>query len=462
MALDFMRRHFRRAVPIAASGVLLASMLLAPHAARAQSQDPTPIPPSPPPLVPTPRPDAPDDTEPRPGDPAARPDDPAARPGDPTARPGDPTARRGERAPVVPISTWVFSLGLSGGYESNVDFFASEDVSGDYLGSASASIGHSRRSARGQFNFSVYGGGFRYRNTSDRDRVDLSGYLGGSYQASPRVTFSYSGYGSYVPADRSRVLIISGVQLPPDQTIGYGGTLGMEAHTGEKTTFSMRGGYDRVNFESEEFVDTASAHAGFRFGRKLSPRSDLYLFYDFLRTEDAQADSDNHQAALGWSHLVGRALTFSVASGAGFSRQPRTPDSSGERWYYYGTAGIDGRIGRSTIALQGRRSANPAYGIGGNVLSWGAALSLGIPIEKWGNLALSGVNTWSEDPATKTSAYVSQDAGASFSVRVVRHLALVLSYGYRRIDPETTAASQSHWAAVSINYTRPVPDRRER
>src|SRR5262249_44637254 len=156
--------------------------------------------------------------------------DAEAQPGDPAAPPRDPaTARRGEVARAIPTSTWVFSLGLSGGYESNVDFFASEDNSGDYVGSASASIGHTHRSARGHFNFSLYGGGFRYKNDSDRDRVDVSGNLAGSYQASPRVTLSYSGYGSYVPTDRSRILIISGVQLPRDQTIGYGGGLGLEA-----------------------------------------------------------------------------------------------------------------------------------------------------------------------------------------------------------------------------------------
>src|SRR5262245_32597757 len=138
----------RRAVPAAARWALIAGLLLQAQAARAQSQDPTPIPPSPPPLAPTPRPEAPDDAEAQPGDPAAPPRDPA-------------TARRGEVARAIPTSTWVFSLGLSGGYESNVDFFASEDNSGDYVGSASASIGHTHRSARGHFNFSLYGGGFR-------------------------------------------------------------------------------------------------------------------------------------------------------------------------------------------------------------------------------------------------------------------------------------------------------------
>lgn len=378
-----------------------------------------------------------------------------------TPRPESP--RPLEEAPleaqaVGPTSTWQVLLGLYGTYDTNVDFLSPDGASAAGL-SGRASVAHTRRSPRGQFSFTLRGGGVRYWELTEANRFDGSAGFGASYQLSPRATLSFNAGGSYMNTDLSQILIAAGIQLPRSQTLDYGGGFGLDLRPGEQTTLGLSARYDRVDFDAPELFDTEAGNAIFSLSQRLSARSTLSLTYGFLRTKDLTGGFDSHQAALGWSRTLGKRLTLSLASGAGYAIEPQTEGSPAERWYYYGTAGLSGQIKRSTLSLQLRRSANPAYGLGGNRLSYGAALSAGIPFGRRAHLSLGGVHTWSEDPVglDLSSKFVSDDANASFSLTFLRRLGLFLGYVSRRYEPEGGAAVVSHGGSLGLTWTYKRP-----
>ncbi len=371
-----------------------------------------------------------------------------------------PSAERPlEVATEEPASSWLFSLGLHGGYESNVDFVTPEDP-GDWAGSARATLRRTARTPRGQVSFNLYGSGVTYRTRGDADRIDATADFAARHRASEKATLRFSGSASYLTTDVSRTLIESGLQLPRTQTMGFGGGFGLDIRASERATVELETRYDRIDFDSEELLDTESAHALLRLARQFSARSSLSLSYGFLHTGGLRAGFDDHRAALGWRRLLTHQLSLSLASGAGYARQPPSPGSQEERWYYHGAAGLEGRIRRSTISLQLRRSVNPAYGLGGNLLSYGGALSASISLGRRASLSLGGVHTWSEDPGSQAEQFLSDDASASLSVRFLRRLGFTLAYNYRRLDPADGATIQSHRGSFGFEYTYTRPPER--
>ena len=356
-------------------------------------------------------------------------------------------------------STYSFSLGLYGGYESNIEFFVPDGPS-DAWGSARASLSHTKRSPRGNFSLSLDGAGTRYQDNRSFDRIDGSGSLAASRQLSERSTLSFSGSASYLPTELSRILITSGVQLPRDSTLGISGGLGLDIRSGEKGTVGFNLRYDRIDFESPRPpghpVRECDLPAQSQAEHPQRSLVQLRLPPDLRRGVQvrqplgrARVDAPDPPAPV-----------LSVASGAGYSREPIETGELAESWHYYGTAGLDGRIRRSTINLQFRRSVNPAYGLGGNVLSYGALLSWSIPIGKARLPDVRGVHTWSEDPTSQTEQFVSDDANASLSFQFVRELGMSLDYGYRRSDPAAGEVVESHRASIGFIYTFSRPSAR--
>jgi hypothetical protein len=358
-----------------------------------------------------------------------------------------------------PTSTFLFSLGIHGGYESNIEFFVPDGPS-DAWGTVRASLGHTRRSPRGHFSLSLDGAGTRYQDIRTFDHIDGAGSIAASRRLSERSTLSFSGGASYLPTELSRTLITSGLVLPRDSTLGISGGLGLDVRSGDKGTIAINVLYDSIDFDSPDLLDTQSANGTFRLSRKLSTRSDLSFTYGFLGTFVEDSRFDNHWAALGWTRQVHRRLSLSLASGLGYSREPLETDEVAEGWHYYGTAALDGRIRGATVSLQFRRSVNPAYGLGGNLLSYGALLSASIPIGRRALLSFSGVHTWSEDPTSQTEQFVSDDGTGSFSFQFLRDLGMVLAYGYRRSDPAAGEVVESYRASIGFIYTFSRPSAR--
>jgi hypothetical protein len=377
-------------------------------------------------------------------------------------QPGGPG--RDDKSPDVvgaerPTSTFLFSLGLHGGYESNIEFFVPDGPS-DAWGALRASLSHTKRSQRGHFSLSLDGAGTRYQDNRSFDRIDGSGSIAASRQLSERSTLSFTGGASYLPTELSRTLITAGLVLPRDSTLGITGGLGLDVRSGERGTIGINLLYDRIDFESPDLLDTQSANATFRLIRKLSTRSDLSFTYGFLRTYVEESRFDNHWAALGWTRQFHRRLSLSLASGAGYSREPLDTGGVAQSWHYYGTAGLDGKIRRATVSIQFRRSINPAYGLGGNLLSSGALLSASIPIGRRALLSFSGVHTWSEDPTSKTEQFSSDDGTGSFTFQFLRDLGMTLAYGYRRSDPAEGEVLESYRASIGFVYTFSRPPAR--
>jgi hypothetical protein len=378
----------------------------------------------------------------------------------PISQPGSPDKEPDETARTAPQSTWQVSLGLYGGYDSNVDFI-SADGPGDEGAAGRLSITHSRRGPHTQFGFFLQGGGVHYQELDEANHLDGSGGLGLTWKLSPRASLSFDGSGAYTNSDLSTILIASGVVLQRTQTLTYGGGFGFEARASERTTLNVSGHYDRVDFDEPTLVDSASVNASLALSRRLGTRSLAGLTYRFLRTRDLlteafdRNDFDSHEAGLTWSHGIGRRLSFTLAGGPGYAIEPGPDATRQGRWYYFGTVGLLGQIKRSTVNLQFRRSTNPAYGLGGNRLSYGASVALGIPIGRRVQLGLGGVHTWSKDPLGVNPAleYKSDDANATLTVTLVRRLALTAGYVFRRSEPHDAPEIVGHRASFGLVWT---------
>ncbi len=358
---------------------------------------------------------------------------------------------------AVPTSLWSAFLGLYGGYVTNLDFERPDD-SGVPGIAGRGSVSHTHRGPRNELSFSMQGGGVYYREHTDANAADGSVQLATSHKFSRRANLKFDANAAYVTTDLSRILVDTGLQLERSQTQNYGGGVGFDLTTGKRTTLGLNARYDRVDFDDPQLIDTESGTAGVSLSRRYSSRSSLSLLYNFIRTNAIRYGYDSHQASLGWSRALTRRLTFSLASGAGYALEPPLDDRRADRLYYYGTAGLSGQVRRSTVNLQLRRSINPAYGLGGNLLSYGAALSAGIPVGRHINLAMGGVHTWSEDPAgLRSSAFVSDDANASFSLTFRRRLGLSLGYLFRRYDPQNRPAITSHRGQFGLTWTYARP-----
>jgi hypothetical protein len=379
----------------------------------------------------------------------------------PPGVPRPPQEAPGETPPGSPTSSWEVFMGVSGGYDTNVDFRTPDDPGDEGL-AGRASVAHARRGPRGLFRFTLQGGGVHYQDLSDASHADASAALQTSYRTSSRTTLSFDAGASYVNTDLSQALIGVGLELPRSQTLEYGGGVGVELRLAERTTLFLGARYYRVEFDAPDLLDTESGRAALSLSQRLSARSDLFLTYDYLRTNSGAEGFDSHEAGVGWSRNLSRRMTLSLAAGPGYAIEPRSDGGDTTRWYYYGTAGLQGYIRRSVLKLNFRRSTNPAYGLGGNRLSYSGELSAVVPVGRRVELSLAGVHTWSEDPTGQSpqSQFVSDDARVSFSLDILRRLGLVLGYVYRRHEPEGGPAVVSHRGSLGLTWTYGPPEAR--
>lgn len=363
--------------------------------------------------------------------------------------PDDPNDLR-PAAPSAP--RWQFSLGLLGGYESNIDF--REPALSDFGGTLRTSLGRNWRGPRGRFSLVLSGSGVAYREQSEANRADGAVNLAWNQQLSPRVGFSLAGYGARDTTTSQRFLTDIGQVLPRSQSWNFGGSTGFDFKLGQRASLRMNGRYGRVSFDDPTLVSSQSGAGDLSLAQRLGVNDELSLYYGFLRSKDeAQEPLDSHYGGLGWTRRLSRQLSLSLSGGAGYN--PRVMDAIQQAWYFYGSAGLQGQWRRATLLAQIRQSVTPAYGLGGNQISDIASLSATIPLGRRTDVSIGGSHLWGRARSGDQSAYTSDDGNLTLGVRLFRHAGLSLGYGYRRNQPDEQAAVESHRGFLGFTYTRP-------
>jgi len=347
---------------------------------------------------------------------------------------------------------WQFALGLLASYDSNVDFLT-EEGTGDYAGSLRASVGRNWRGPRRQVGLTAAATAVAYRELRDADHLDGSLGLNWSQQLGRKVAFTLSGFGAYQNTASALNLTEIGLQLPRSQSRSYGGNAGLDFKLGQHTSLRLAGRYDRVTFDEKGLVDSEAAGADASLAHQVGRRDEVSLSYGFLRTKDpGRSPLENHFGTFGWSRTLSRHLSLRLAGGAGYN-----PGFAGlgQQWYLHGSVGLQGHWRRAVLALEGRQSVTPAFGLGGNQLSDTAFLSATLPLGRKTELSIGGNHTWGRERTGGSTAYMSDEARISLNVRLLRYAGVSLGYSYRRNDLATAPAVGEHQAFFGVTYTRP-------
>jgi hypothetical protein len=422
-----MRSFARRA----AAGLICLVAALAAGPARAQYQPPEP----PPPVVepepaPTPEPD--------------RISPPGRRRPAPTA-PGTVTR---------PTSGWEPLLVVEAVYENNVGFTALNGPDA-LLGSLKGSLTRWHRSPRGSVRLQVVGSGFAYREPVEDTRGDAGASARISRQLSPRVRVGLRGDYDYGHTDNQRALIESGVLLPLVRTRSGSAAGDLSWRLAEQTTLSFNGAWRRIDFDSDLFLDTVQWTGGAALSRRLTPREDLSLGAQLLRTEDDVGTQYNPSVSLDYTYRFTRDFKVLLGSGVGWNETRDTVDIEvpERRWNVIVSGGLQGRLRRAFLSILYRRGLQPAVGLGQTDLTDSIRLNALVPVGRRLELLATGVlalrtNTGGEERRSRDA-----DVFTGAALRLGRRLRLVAGYRFRvRDSPLEPEVVRNNRASLSLAW----------
>ncbi len=368
----------------------------------------------------------------------------------PTSPPEEPLA--GETPLVAPTAGWDFGATLGASWDGNVAFLT-PDSKGDVQSFLGMGLGYNRRSPRGQIRFSLNGSGTFYATLTDFNRADGAAAITGSYRLSRRVTLGLGGDFAYSHTDTLPALIQGGLQFPLTRSQSFGGSAGLTWQLAERTSLSLSLRYGQIDFPDEGFVDTRSANAGLSLSRRLGKRDSLSLNYGFQRTGQSPDFSDSHFAAAGWGHTLPAGLSLSLSGGTSFYVGSGSPSEG--QWFFYGSAGLAGRVRRATLSFQFSHSVTPAYGLGGDTLSDIFGLAVSLPLGRSWNLRAAGTHASARNPQGLASLYTTDDFSLDLARKLFRRLDLVVGGRWRRRDAPQALRAPRWTLALAYSRTRP-------
>jgi len=361
--------------------------------------------------------------------------------------PSDPSAS------TIPISTWRLETTVFGGWESNA-LRDQPDGASDYLYGIRAVLAHEQRSPRGQVSLSLDGSGRWYREVEGRDRWEGSGNLAVSRLLSERTTLGLSGGYSRRFSDGLQVLNDLGLQvaLTRSEALDAGGRLDVRLTQRMRWSADVR--YDRVDFDSNDLVNTDSLRAGSSLARRIGRRDDLSISYSYRRTS-REPVFDAHSSSLGWGHTFSARLSMSIDAGASYVpfRSVSAEGSGDGVWSSYGGISLTGTGRRSSLSFSYRKGITPGFGLGRNLDSDIVNVALSAALGRNGNLTVSGTRAWSRQVFASSERFRGDYADVRLSRRLGRHFGLSLRYGYRRREIQEGVPVESHSAGLAVTYT---------
>jgi hypothetical protein len=306
---------------------------------------------------------------------------------------------------------------------------------------------------------SVDGSGRWYREVEGRDRWEGSGNLAVSRLLSEKVTLGLAAGYSQRFSDGLQVLNDLGLQVPltRSEALEAGGRF--DVRLTQRGSWSADFRYDRVDFDSDELVDTDSLRAQTSLARRIGRSDELSLSYSYRRT-NRESPFDAHSSFLGWGHTFSPRVSVNIDAGASYVPASSTSaeGDGGGLWSPYGGVRLTGTGRRSSVVLSYRKAITPGYGLGRNLDSDIVNMAVSTSLGRNGTLTVSGTLAWSNDVLVPTERFRGDYADARLSRRFGRRLGMSLRYGYRRREVEAGVPVDSHSAGLSITHTiGPLP-----
>ncbi len=339
-----------------------------------------------------------------------------------------------------PATTWDYSIGVGGGYESNVGLQVSAPGPSDYSGSAFANLARIQIKSTSQTRFALGGSTFFYAEQTTFDRWDGDASFSGSWKLSPRTTGILGLAVGYGHTDTSRILSDQGLILPLTRTIDYAGSLGLSRQLSQSTDFRVSARAYRVDFpESDLYADSTSIRLGAGVDGRLGERSTLSAEYAAERLERVQGGPESeiywtHYGSAVFRRILARGTSLGLRGGASYSTLSGV-ESTGQPWRFYGGVNLSRTVGRNNFTVYYSREVVPVFAVTALRFTDRVGLNAGIPMGRIWELSFGGYYMQDAESTESGDRLSSFDGTASLAARLSRRFWLsARGRYYRRLE----------------------------
>jgi hypothetical protein len=371
--------------------------------------------------------------------------------------PGAP--RRPEPVEVTSarLRPWEYVLGLSAGWDHNIDFLVPHGPSG--LGVVPrGAVARVFSTPQALLRTTVAAGGIGYLQRGEPRRFYTDLGLEASYRSSPSTDWHASADYGLGYSDSSRVLLEQGVSLPIVKMRSLNAALGLSRKLGARTSLRLDGRLYRTDFDSPDQIDGQSVRGTIGVQHHFDVRTSATLGYSVEPVRSAQAGRyyATHFASLQWTRLVSPRSGLLLESGASY-----TPEAAlaalDQKGSFFGGASFTRQVKRSTFTAFVRHEVTPAFGLGVSRRDVRSGLRGAIPFGSRWDLRLTATHVEPDHGQGPTRAAASSDEALAAVVRRLgRRVELTGEGGYRRRGPAGAApAVASFHAGVSVVLLSP-------
>jgi hypothetical protein len=337
---------------------------------------------------------------------------------------------------------WEYTLGLAGGYDSNV-MFVPQGL-GDVVFTPLGGLVRVFPSPRGQVRIEGSGRGFVYKDQSSLSHADGGVGVNGARSLSPTSKLAADIGAEVTHTSNYSVLDEQGVLLPLSRMLNVRSSIGLDWQIGVHNTMRLGGRAYQTNFEAPQLVDSTSLRASLDFDRRLGERNTLTAHYAF---EYSKLDFpySTQYVSLQWGLVLSRQSALLVEGGISHTTSTAESGLTSTRNFYGGAAFVR-EMGHSRVVLFARREVLPAFGVGGLRLADRVGLRATVPMGRTWQLDLAGRHVRCPDGCAR---YENDDSGLSDEATV----AIGRSLGHRYI-----VAGQCRYRRRGVHGTIPATE----
>jgi len=321
-------------------------------------------------------------------------------------------------APMRP-RPWEYATGIGVRWDSNVSFLIPDGPSGLAV-VPRGSLARVFWSPRGQLRAEAAGRWVGYADQDLRSRGYLDLSLDGRYSSTPSTNWRASATYALGHSDASQPLVAQGVLLQLVKTRTLTGGLGMSRRIGTRTSLRIDARIQRVEFDSPDLFDGASARGTIGLEHRLGSRSTAAIVYSLeeVLAGSAGGSYSMHFGSLQWTRVLSPRTALLLEGGASY-----TPDATraslDRKQSFFGGASLNRQVRRASLIAFVRREVVPAFGVGASRLEVRAGLSAAIPMGRDWGLRMASTHVRPDSPAGSAQAYASADEA---SVALFRRL----------------------------------------
>jgi hypothetical protein len=358
--------------------------------------------------------------------------------------------------PAVFGSGWDKQFVVGGAWENNVGFVTPTGPD-DFFGSLQASLAYWLHNTRQTLRLTFDGDGAVYAQLHDHNRLYGSGTVNWTSRLSQETSLTLGGAAASAHSDTQDILVGQGIVLPPVRTTSGNAHLGLTTRLGQRTNATIDGSWQKITFDSTLYLPTTDWTAGLNLSRTLSPQDTLTARGAYRLSVTTASRRQLPSFELDLAHRLQSGLAISLGAGAG--HEDVTPLGSTvtpatASWQFNGTAGLAGRIHRTTLSAVYSHGLQATPTLVYNEVVDVLTLSLTMPVGRWWQVLAGGAGSYRRQPQAGALAYRTTDMFAGVSRTIGREASVALEYRFRsRSQPSPAPLIRNDRASASLIWS---------